>query len=231
MLKILYTLLLLLPFQAAAQESETGNWMMYFGNQKLSDRWNWHNEIQYRNYNFAGDLEQLLLRTGIGYNLSANNNNLLLGYAYIHGEPYIAGTDEKTNVNEHRIFQQFISRQQFGRFYLQHRYRIEERFIEDDFKMRFRYFLGLNVPINKKEMVSKAICMAARYASPLPGVSRSTTKPALACPTPDTTKNTLQQSKYDGYAFPYVCLRLKVLPQLLILLCKNTNMLSTAKMN
>ena len=79
MLKILYTLLLLLPFQAAAQESETGNWMMYFGNQKLSDRWNWHNEIQYRNYNFAGDLEQLLFRTGIGYNLSANNNNLLLG--------------------------------------------------------------------------------------------------------------------------------------------------------
>ena len=160
MLKILYALLLLLPFQAAAQESETGNWMMYFGNQKLSDRWNWHNEIQYRNYNFAGDLEQLLFRTGIGYNLSANNNNLLLGYAYIHGEPYVAGTYEKTNVNEHRIFQQFISRQQFGRFYLQHRYRIEERFIEGDFKMRFRYFLGLNVPINKKEMVSKAIYLS-----------------------------------------------------------------------
>ncbi len=160
MLKILYTLLLLLPFQAAAQESETGNWMMYFGNQKLSDRWNWHNEIQYRNYNFAGDLEQLLFRTGIGHNLSANNNNLLLGYAYIHGEPYVAGTDEKTNVNEHRIFQQFISRQQFGRFYLQHRYRIEERFIEDDFKMRFRYFFGLNLPINKKEMVSKAIYLS-----------------------------------------------------------------------
>jgi len=143
-----------------AQESAVGNWMMYFGNQKLSDRWNWHNEIQYRNYNFAGDLEQLLLRTGIGYNLSANNNNLLLGYAYIHGEPYIAGTDEKTNVNEHRIFQQFISRQQFGRFYLQHRYRIEERFIEEDFKMRFRYFLGLNVPITKKEMVSHAIYLS-----------------------------------------------------------------------
>ena len=72
----------------------------------------------------------------------------------------MAGTDEKTNVNEHRIFQQFISRQQFGRFYLQHRYRIEERFIEGDFKMRFRYFLGLNVPINKKEMVSKAIYLS-----------------------------------------------------------------------
>lgn len=155
-----FLLFLLIPVSMHAQESAVGNWMMYFGNQKLSDRWTWHNEIQYRNYNFAGDLEQLLLRTGIGYNLSANNNNLLLGYAYIHGEPYTAGTDEKTNVNEHRIFQQLISRQQFGRFYLQHRYRIEERFIEGDFKMRFRYFLGLNIPITKKEMVSHAVYLS-----------------------------------------------------------------------
>ena len=160
MMKILYAILLLLPLQAAAQESMKGNWLMYFGNQKINDRWNWHNEIQYRSYNFAGDLEQLLLRTGIGYNLSANNNNLLLGYAYIHSEPYVAGTDDKTKVNENRIFQQLISRQQFGRVYLQHRYRIEERFIEDDFKMRFRYFLGLNLPINKKEMGSNAIYLS-----------------------------------------------------------------------
>jgi len=160
MLKIFYFILLLIPLQGMAQDSQSGNWLMYFGNQKINDRWNWHNEIQYRNYNFVGDLEQLLLRTGIGYNLSANNNNLLLGYAYIHSEPYIAGTDEKSNVNEHRIFQQFITRQQFSRFYLQHRYRIEERFIEDDFKMRFRYFLGLNIPLNKKEMVSKAVYLS-----------------------------------------------------------------------
>jgi hypothetical protein len=160
MLKNLCFILLFIPLWSAAQESQSGNWFMYFGNQKINDRWNWHNEIQYRNYNFAGDLEQLLLRTGIGYNLSANNNNLLLGYAYIHGEPYIAGTDQKSNVNEHRIFQQLISRQQFGRFYLQHRYRVEERFIEGDFKMRFRYFLGLNLPINKKEMVNNAIYLS-----------------------------------------------------------------------
>ena len=160
MLKILYTLLLLLPFQAAAQESETGNWMMYFGNQKLSDRWNWHNEIQYRNYNMIGDLEQLLFRTGIGYNLSDNNNNLLLGYAYIYSEPYIAGTDDKNETSEHRVFQQLITRQTFDRFYVQHRYRIEERFIEDDFKLRFRYFLGLNVPLNKKEMAKGAVYLS-----------------------------------------------------------------------
>ena len=31
---------------------------------------------------------------------------------------------------------------------LGHRYRFEQRFVESDFKMRFRYFLSLNIPIN-----------------------------------------------------------------------------------
>ncbi len=140
-----------------AQKTDIGNWFLYFGNQKINNRWNFHNEVQYRNFNFAGDLEQLLLRTGIGYNLTENNNNVLLGYAYIHSEPYIAGTDDKSNTNEHRIFQQFITKEKFGRVNIQHRYRFEQRFIEEDFRMRARYFLSLNVPINKKEMEKNAV--------------------------------------------------------------------------
>ena len=156
-----FLLVLLLAANVNAQKTDTGNWFLYFGNQKINNRWNWHNEVQYRNYNFAGDLEQLLLRTGIGYNLSENNNNLLLGYAYIHSEPYVAGTDDKLETDEHRIFQQFISKQQFGRINIQHRYRIEERFVKDDFKLRLRYFLSLNIPINKKVMDKNAIYASA----------------------------------------------------------------------
>lgn len=155
-----YLLFVLLPLALPAQESETGNWLMYFGNQRINQRWNWHNEIQYRNYNFIGDLEQLLIRTGIGYDLSPNNNNILLGYGFILSEPYVAGTDEKRQTTEHRIFQQWISRQKFDRVFLQHRYRIEERFIGEDFKMRFRYFLSFNIPITKKEMTEDAIYLS-----------------------------------------------------------------------
>lgn len=156
-----FLLVLFLTANVNAQKTDTGNWFLYFGNQKINNRWNWHNEVQYRNFNFAGDLEQLLLRTGIGYNLSENNNNLLLGYAYIHSEPYVAGTDDKLETDEHRIFQQFISKQQFGRINIQHRYRVEERFLKDDFKLRLRYFLSLNVPVNKKTMDKNAIYASA----------------------------------------------------------------------
>ena len=92
--------LLMLPFIGFSQDSDLGNWMIYIGNKKLNSKWNIHNEIQYRNYNAIGDLEQLLIRGGLGYNLTKNNNNLLLGYGYILSENYIIGTDDKESVKE-----------------------------------------------------------------------------------------------------------------------------------
>jgi len=144
-----------------AQKTDLGNWFIYFGNQKISERWNWWNEVQYRNYNFAGDLEQLLLRTAIGYDLTPNNNNFQLGYAFIHSEPYISGKDQKRKENEHRIYQQFLTRQNFGRVYIQHRYRFEQRFTGDVFRMRLRYFLSVNIPVNKKVMAKNSIYLSA----------------------------------------------------------------------
>jgi hypothetical protein len=142
------------------QSSDVGNWMIYFGNQAINNKWSWWNEVQYRNYNLVGDLEQLNFRTGLGYNLSENNNQLLFGYAFIRSENYVS-SNQKNSVNEHRLYQQFITRQQFGRVFIQHRYRIEERFLPNDFDVRFRYFTGLNVPINQKTMAKKALYLSA----------------------------------------------------------------------
>ena len=140
-----------------SQKSEIGNWFIYFGNQKINQNWNWHNEIQYRNYDFIGDTNQLLLRTGLGYNLTENNNNVLLGYAFVNTHKYIPNSDQKQESNEHRIFQQFITKQNFGRFYFLHRYRVEERFLPDDFQVRLRYFLNATIALNKKTLDKNAI--------------------------------------------------------------------------
>ncbi len=147
-------------YSVSAQPSGPGTWLIYFGNQSLSKKWNWHNEVQYRSYDFKGDLQQLLLRTGLGYNLSESNNNLLAGYGFIRTENYIPGTENKTGVDEHRIFQQFITRQQFGRVFLQHRYRVEERIFKDDFRMRFRYFLAVNIPLNRNTMSARTLYLS-----------------------------------------------------------------------
>mgnify|MGYP000303418161 FL=1 len=159
-MKKLILILGLIPVIGFSQESNLGNWFMYLGNKKLNSNWNIHNEVQYRNYNVVGNMEQLLLRTGIGFNLSPNNNNILLGYGFIRSENYVS-TDQKVGNNEHRIFQQFITRQSFNRVSLQHRYRFEQRFLENDFKLRFRYFISVNVALSKPKIEKNTFYLSA----------------------------------------------------------------------
>ncbi|MCU0328100.1 MAG: DUF2490 domain-containing protein [Chitinophagales bacterium] len=159
--KSIFVLFFVFHFLVAnAQSSDFGNWAIIFANKQINSKWNWHGEVQYRNYDIVGDLDQLLLRTGIGYNLTENNNNIHLGYAYILSQPYISETD-KDNVSEHRIYQQFITRQTFGRLSIQHRYRFEQRFISSDYRMRFRYFLALNLALNKPMMQDNTLYLSA----------------------------------------------------------------------
>ena len=90
-----------------------------------------------------------------------DNNNYLIGYGYILSKNYLLDSDNKISINEHRIFQQFTSKQKVGIISINHRYRFEQRFVEDDYTMRFRYFLGLNIPLVKEDDDSKKIYLAA----------------------------------------------------------------------
>jgi len=158
---------LLLPFflfssvLLIGQSSDLGNWLIAIGSKKIDNRFNWHHEIQYRNYNAIGDLEQLLLRTGVGYNLTENNNNLLLGYGFIRSENYIGFFDQKIVVNEHRIFQQFVTKQSIGPVLLQHRYRFEQLWVEKNFRMRLRYFLAAKLPLSKEGLIPNSWYLSA----------------------------------------------------------------------
>lgn len=151
---VLLSALAVLPLHANAQNSDLGNWLIYFGNKEIDNKWNIHHEVQYRNYNALGDLEQLLLRTGLGYTFS-NKNNLLLGYGFIRSENYRNSSDTQDILNEHRIYQQFITKQGSKSYSLQHRYRFEQRFVEDEFKLRFRYFLALNLALSSEGLIEK----------------------------------------------------------------------------
>ena len=136
----------LISLSATSQDNGLGNWLIYIGSKQLNSKWNLHHEIQYRNYNTLGDLEQLLIRTGLGYDIGSKSN-ILLGYGYINSENFTGNANDQITVEEHRIFQQFITKQTIGSVSLQHRYRFEQRFVESDFKTRFRYFLGINLPL------------------------------------------------------------------------------------
>ena len=54
--KNILLLLFILPISLLAQEGEMGNWIMYFGANKISDEFSIHTEVQYRNYTICFNL-------------------------------------------------------------------------------------------------------------------------------------------------------------------------------
>ena len=150
------TLLLLLIFtksteslQSQSSLNQTGAWYMYFYNTDFKEsQWGIQGDLQYRNWNIVGDLEQLLIRSGLTYKLKDSNHKFTLGAAHItSGTP---GDSDQTT-SEFRIYQEALVPQTIGsRFYLTHRFRYEQRFVdEQDFRTRYRYNLFLNIPLNK----------------------------------------------------------------------------------
>lgn len=156
-MKKIFTLLLAISIcsiSLAQENDQLGSWYMYFGNFRFKESpWAIHGEAQHRNYNLLGDLDQLLLRTGLQYNLKSGQGSFLIGYASI-----TSGTlgDSKETIHESRIYQEAILRQKLGRLGLMHRYRFEQRWIENqNLRTRYRYALFLNIPLNSQDLSEK----------------------------------------------------------------------------
>lgn len=145
----------LVAIASQAQDNpDLGSWYMYFGNFRWKESpWAIHGEVQYRNHNILGDLEQLLLRTGLQYNLQDGSASFTLGYGNITSQP--AG-DSDLSIGESRIYQEAILRQKVYRVGLMHRFRYEQRWVDSSpFRTRFRYAIFVNVPLNSKELNEK----------------------------------------------------------------------------
>lgn len=141
-------------------ESQTGAWFMYFYNYQFKDsQWGIQGDFQYRDWQGVGDMEQLLLRSGVTFSPKDAGIKFTLGYGNVTSGQF--GDSEDTSV-ESRIYQEALFSQKLGgRFHLTHRFRYEQRFVEDqDFRTRYRYNLFLNIPFNNKELSPKTYYLA-----------------------------------------------------------------------
>lgn len=137
-------------------QNKPGNWLMYFGQHRLSDRVSMHTEAQYRNHTVVPvNVEQLLLRTGLNYHL---NSQAMFsgGYAYVASHDFDSEQVSPESV-EHRIWQQFITTQLLAAVKLEHRYRAEQRWINGRYRNRLRYRLMVFLPLNKPTIEPGAV--------------------------------------------------------------------------
>ncbi|MFD2514854.1 DUF2490 domain-containing protein [Pontibacter locisalis] len=160
----------LLVNTAAAQnlrikDYNNNGWYMYFGDHKLSDKWGVHTELQVRRFNVLKDPQQLLIRTGINYNMTPDAM-FTLGYGFIETHPY-GDYPAASTFPEQRIYQQLQLKGSLGRIGLTHRYRLEQRWVKpagaDDYTYlnRARYFLKATLPLAGSSLEAKEPYLAA----------------------------------------------------------------------
>lgn len=141
-------------------EDQVGAWYMYFFNTTFKESsWGVQGDVQYRNWNLGGDLEQLLLRGGVTYSPKQADIKFTLGYGNITTGEFGESTDI---IGESRIYQEALFPVKFGnRVYTNHRFRYEQRFVDkQDLRTRYRYNLFLNIALNKPAMEAKTLYLA-----------------------------------------------------------------------
>ncbi len=152
-----FLLLFALAFSSASAQNNRihdtnyNGWYMYFGNHKLTDKLGLHTELQVRQYKVITEQQQIMPRFALTYNLS-DRAMVAAGYAYVHTYPY-GDNPASDDFPEQRIFQQLQLKDQQGIFGLQHRFRLEQRWLKfagaQDYTYlnRARYQFRVNIPL------------------------------------------------------------------------------------
>lgn len=122
-----------------------GYWLAYVGDNKLNSKIGIHSEVQLRNFFLDHSFSTLLLRVGLNVYVKPYAM-ATAGYGYFHTTPSDEGVIGST-VSENRIWQQLILRQKHTNIFMEHRYRLEQRFLNNlttktqqvDHRIRYRF--------------------------------------------------------------------------------------------
>ncbi len=156
--KIYYLLLFLVTTicsQAQTIESYS-SWNSIILDYKINNDFYLKNESHFRRTNFLENWQQILIRPSIHYKLD-KSVDLSVGYTY--------AKNFRQNINfvENGTWEQFMLTQHHGKSTFKHRFRLEQRFIDQvikqadnsygigstDFKMRLRYRFTWGIPLFK----------------------------------------------------------------------------------
>ncbi len=135
--------------QNQPRQQPLGNWIMYFGDNKINKKFGVHSEFQMRNYFIPNTVSQTLARVGLNYYISPVSM-VTGGYGYIYTTPT---SSEGVTTSENRIWQQLVLRHRTYNIFLEHRYRLEQRFVKNIsteefiFDNRIRYRLQAIFPL------------------------------------------------------------------------------------
>ncbi len=161
---ILFIAILSLTFnktKAQGQFYGTGSWNIVTINLpgSTTHRWGGYFEAQDRNYGIVSKFYYYEVKTGVSYNFD-NNSFALLGTGRYTTYGFDA-VDDGPQITETRLWEQLTTNHYISRLKLEHRYRVEQRWLNTGYRNRFRYRLTATLPLNKPKLEKGALFAAA----------------------------------------------------------------------
>lgn len=118
-----------LQAQSLIEPKSGGYWLSYMGDNKINKHIGLHTEAQLRNIFIDESVETKLFRFGLNYYFQPNAI-ASAGYAFIANFP----NEDNLNASriiENRIWQQVLIRHKSRVLFMEHRYRLEQRFLNN----------------------------------------------------------------------------------------------------
>jgi hypothetical protein len=148
-------------FSASAQNSKTGTWGIFTALMPGDSvhRWGGYSELQVRENGVFNQFNYYELKAGISYDLDKYFTALIGGGRYTTYDYQNVGAGPTTI--EARFWEQMSVSQYLHRIKLEHRYRVEQRWLNGIYRNRFRYRLNVFVPLNKTKIEPKTWFISA----------------------------------------------------------------------
>ncbi len=157
---LLCLLALILSKTSSAQTDKLGGWHIVNLNYHLTKSLVFYGEIQTRSQKLAGDFYYHELKGGLAYNFP-KRNSVLFGLGDYTTYPFPGNYKRPAAVKEFRMWEQFVLNNNIDRVKIEHRYRIEQRWLNGDYRNRFRYRINPIVPVNHTTITAKTLYATA----------------------------------------------------------------------
>lgn len=137
-------------FSQNPSENFLGSWYTFGSSHRLSERFSLSPYGELRFYEPSSNYNLAFISLRANYHLNSKSS-LGLGYAYLDIDT-VFEFDEIPHVKEHRILEQYVLKHNLGKFKVQHRGRLEQRFLQfsnrNELQNRFRYRISFKYDIN-----------------------------------------------------------------------------------
>ena len=140
----------------AQKDKVWGSWTAVSLNYEFVPRFTFYFELQTRSHAMYNYFNYYEIKGGLGYKINKDFSALVGfgNYGTYDWQDIIGGVKQK---NELRIWQQFVIDQMLTRIKFEHRFRIEQAWINRKFRNRFRYRINMVIPLNSKEVKKNTV--------------------------------------------------------------------------